>query len=267
MVFRLLNRAKMSVSGTPGTGTITLGSADIAYQSFAAAGIANLDTVKYLIEDGTAWEIGYGTYTSASTHLARTVLIESSTGSKISATSAAKVSVIADAQQIAAGGWVPLTFSTTTTIFGIAGTGVSDQTFTLADGDFIEIEGYIYKLTANSALLAISSDASTGYALSEQSDGNDVLYRYNGSFSTMSSSGTNSSQTWTGKHRMMLSLSVQDTGTTDNRVWGSINAYNSNFVNNSNVSFIGTCLIYAVSDDFTKTAVRARVASSHMFGG
>ena len=60
MAISLGNRAKMSTS-TTGTGTISLGSAISGYQSFANAGITNGQTVRYAIEDGTAFEIGSGT--------------------------------------------------------------------------------------------------------------------------------------------------------------------------------------------------------------
>lgn len=89
------NRVKMSVSGTPGTGTITLGSAVSGFQTFAAAGISNAATVPYVIEDtADAWEIGVGTYTSSGTTLARTSITASSnSGSAISATSSAIVMI------------------------------------------------------------------------------------------------------------------------------------------------------------------------------
>ncbi|MEY5101242.1 MAG: hypothetical protein RJA36_3961 [Pseudomonadota bacterium] len=83
----------MSVSGTPGTGTITLGSAQSGYQSLASAYGANA-TVDVVITDGTAWEVARNcTYTHSGTTLSRGTLEASSTGSALSLTSAAVVSV------------------------------------------------------------------------------------------------------------------------------------------------------------------------------
>ncbi len=94
----LVNRAKMSTA-TTGTGTITLGSAVAGFQTFADAGVANAETVRYTIEDGTAFEIGTGTYTSSGTTLSRT-LIESSTGSLLNLSGSAIVYVTAAAQDL-----------------------------------------------------------------------------------------------------------------------------------------------------------------------
>ena len=90
----LVNRAKMTTA-TTGTGTITLGSASSGYQTFAAAGVANGDTVRYVIEDGTAWEIGTGVYTAAGTTLSRTVSQSSNAGSAINLSGSAVVFVSA----------------------------------------------------------------------------------------------------------------------------------------------------------------------------
>jgi surface protein len=94
---KLVNRAKMSTS-TTGTGTITLGSAEEGYQSFAAAGVADADVVRYVIEDGSAWEIGTGTYTASGTTLSRTVSESSNAGSPINLSGSAVVFVGATAE-------------------------------------------------------------------------------------------------------------------------------------------------------------------------
>lgn len=104
---KLVNRAKMTTA-TTGTGTITLGSAVDGYQSFATAGVANADVVRYVIEDGDAWEIGTGTYTASGTTLTRSVLESSltgiNTGQPINLSGSAVVYVSAAAQDIQATG-------------------------------------------------------------------------------------------------------------------------------------------------------------------
>lgn len=69
---------------TTGTGTVTLsGSPPVGYQSFDAA-IGNGNTTYYTIFSGSEWEVGVGTYISASTALSRdTVLASSNSGSLV----------------------------------------------------------------------------------------------------------------------------------------------------------------------------------------
>ncbi len=97
----LKNRAKMSTS-TTGTGTITLGSAEDGYQTFADAGVANADVVRYVIEDGNNWEIGTGTYTATGTTLSRTVSESSNSDAAINLSGSATVFIGATAEDIPA---------------------------------------------------------------------------------------------------------------------------------------------------------------------
>ena len=92
---KLVNRAKMTTA-TTGTGAITLGSAVDGYQSFSAAGVVNSDVVSYVIEDGTEWEIGSGTYSGGT--LTRSASESSNAGSPISLSGDAVVYVSATAE-------------------------------------------------------------------------------------------------------------------------------------------------------------------------
>lgn len=97
----LVNRAKMSTA-TSGTGVISLGSAVDGYQSFASAGVVDGDTVTYVVEDGTSWEIGSGVYSSSGATLTRSVVESSNAGSAISLSGSAVVYVSAKASDIKA---------------------------------------------------------------------------------------------------------------------------------------------------------------------
>jgi hypothetical protein len=96
---KLVNRAKMSTS-TTGTGTITLGSAETGYQSFADAGVSDGETVRYTIEDGNNWEIGSGTYTSSGTSLSRTVDESSNSDAALNLSGSAVVFITAAAEDV-----------------------------------------------------------------------------------------------------------------------------------------------------------------------
>lgn len=147
----LVNRAKMSTS-TSGTGTITLGSASSGYQSFADAGVADGDVVRYVIEDGTAWEVGYGTYTASGTTLTRNVMESSNADAAINLSGSATVFVGAAAEDVpngvdattvtASGGTYTLnlaendTFATSTNITSATTVALSNVPTTSFKGTF-----------------------------------------------------------------------------------------------------------------------------------
>lgn len=97
---KLVNRAKMTTS-TTGTGVITLGSADTGFQTFSEAGVVDGDLVRYVIEDGSSFEIGTGSYTASGTTLSRTVSESSNSDAALNLTGSAKVFISATAEDMA----------------------------------------------------------------------------------------------------------------------------------------------------------------------
>jgi len=97
----LVNRVRITTAST-GTGTLTPGGAVDGFQGFAAAGVINGDVLRYLLEEGSAWELGVGTYTASSNTLTRSVMQSSAAGQPISLTGTAILSLVVAAEDLAA---------------------------------------------------------------------------------------------------------------------------------------------------------------------
>ena len=160
MAISLGNRAKMSTS-TTGTGTITLGSAVASFQTFEGSGITNGQTVRYAIEDGNAFEIGSGTYTSSGTTLSRSVTESSNSDSAISLSGNAQVFVTAAVADL----FINDGASTLTTTGVITG-GTVEATSDTAAGDnaamgYTSAEGLILTGQGSTNDITIKNDADT----------------------------------------------------------------------------------------------------------
>ena len=166
---KLVNRAKMTVSGTPGSGAITLGSAVSGFQTFAAAGVSNGDVVSYVIEDGTGWEYGQGTYTASGTLLTRTTVQGSSnSGSAISATSGAVVYITALASDVGASA---LTLLAVLTPSGVATVDDTTHITSTYDDYMIVLENVVPVTSGANLWLRFSTNGGSSYATSGYDQG------------------------------------------------------------------------------------------------
>jgi hypothetical protein len=105
MTAKLFDMARTFVIGVPGTGPITVGTAVPDYQTFAAAGAQDGDTLTYRIADGNAWEVGTGTYVAAGPTITRGPLFSSAPGNvAIQCTGLAQIFSTALASSFGAGG-------------------------------------------------------------------------------------------------------------------------------------------------------------------
>lgn len=90
-------------TATTGTSDIAVGSALTGFLTPALAGVSNGDTVTYSLTDGNNREVGHGTYSSTGPTITRTtVLASTNSGSKISLSGSAIVSLTVSAADLAA---------------------------------------------------------------------------------------------------------------------------------------------------------------------
>jgi hypothetical protein len=183
------NRIGCNVSGTPGTGTITLGAALSGHQAFTTFGANKV--VDILIEEGTNWEICRDcTFTNGTNTVTRGTLEESSSGSRVSFTSAAKVYLTQTAQRVG----YAADFGT---ISGFQVSRASDTSVNVGGG-YIYIQGKRYSKTGNTVVTLDGTTALSGSTLANDSlifiyayiSGGNLAYgwqRYNGDYTAQES--------------------------------------------------------------------------------
>lgn len=120
------NRIKVNASGTPGTSDFVLGTAVSGYQSFVAAipAITTGDTVRYVIEESSSWEIGLGTYNTTGPKIVRTTVIQSSAGGTtlVNFTSSATIMLSVAANDFVVNPDSSFSGSITETVYALTGT-------------------------------------------------------------------------------------------------------------------------------------------------
>lgn len=156
---KLVNRAKVRTA-TTGTGTLTLGSVVDGFQSFSAAGVSNGNSVSYVIEDGSNWEVGTGTYTTASNTLTRVITESSNSDSALNLSGNAIVFVSATAADVQSN--VEITGGTLNgvVIGGSSAAAITGTTLT-ATGDLSVADKIIHTGDTNTSLRFPSADVIT----------------------------------------------------------------------------------------------------------
>lgn len=156
--------------------------------------------------------------------------------------------------------WTDVTFTgSTITIFGAAGTYPSDQTFTLAAGNTLEIESFIHKASSANGLIGVSLDGgTTGYIFFVGNDGNYAINYYaSGSYQNIVSTGGHSQQNKTGVVKMNPTISAIASST--NGVTCTWTGLYQTMFGDSNVNMVGTVTIYLVTDNISDCLMQARV--------
>ena len=95
---KFADRVKVSTPTTGQVTTISLGSAESGFQVVPTS--LNGHTLRYVIEDGSAWEVGTAVYDSSGPSLTSRTLTSSSTGALLSLTGSAKVFISASADDL-----------------------------------------------------------------------------------------------------------------------------------------------------------------------
>jgi hypothetical protein len=141
----------------------------------------------------------------------------------------------------------------------------SDQVFVLANTGRIDVDGFIFKYAGNSASLGVQSDGNTlAYWVTAQSDGNYIFYHTG---SSMAASGT-SGATWdfTSCQELVMTVVAAVSNTNDNRIWGHINSYYPQQVQDTNVTLVNANVhVYVLTDNIAACTVKARVLANNSY--
>lgn len=173
-----------ATTATTGSGSITVGSAVSPYRGFSGI-VADGVTIRYLILDGSAWERGYGVYTSGTGVLTRNLEC-SSTGSLLSLSGSATVEIVAGAKDFGSGRFLLGSYSA-------SGAASLDMTgWYSSDFDEFEIELVGVGTSSNSDQLNLrcSSDGGSTYDSGANYDQTILLNLSNTAFAAVDNAKT-----------------------------------------------------------------------------
>jgi len=158
--------------------------------------------------------------------------------------------------------WTPCTFTSSATHYGVTVYDAA-QTFAVAAGQRLEVEALLCQTSAaGSALFA--GDGSNAFYITDQSDGNIVLYRYNGGAATsLAATGASATNVYAGLQFSRLIVNCRDA--TQANVYAECEAFRlptaASAIHSTPVTFtpVMTYTIAVNTTDISKCYVRARV--------
>jgi hypothetical protein len=173
---------------------VTLGAAVSRFQTFAQAGVVDTNAFRYLIDDGSDWEVGQGTYVAAGNQVQRS-LIESSTGALLNLSGNAQIGVdfynydmaypsyaFNALRAIPGGGQNFMLFmQTNAPTFWTKYTGYNDRILRIVDGAAsyggVQLFSTVFGRTGTDGYtLAVGDKVAHGHSVNDTSNGHNVTH-------------------------------------------------------------------------------------------
>lgn len=157
-------------------------------------------------------------------------------------------------------GFTSLTLGAPASVYNRSNVCAAAETFTLAAGDRIEIEAYLWRAvgTADSTAIYIGDGSTTGYALWLGSTTSVELYRITGG-STYTSLGGQDGVGSAKNGLYHLRLMINIVGSSDNVLWAEVEGAGPTAARaDTNINLVGTKTLHFRTPDRTKCYARAR---------
>ena len=154
--------------------------------------------------------------------------------------------------------WTTLGFATSETRYGFT-VHPSSTTITVADKQQFVVEAYLYKSAgANNAAVFVGIDGTNAYAMFDQGDNPQDVYRYNGSTNALlSAGGAGGSDLFAGMHKMEFVVNAAATNAIYAR-FGDARNPSGGYAQDATFTMVGAVKVWVITDDITKCYVRAR---------